>query len=141
MLNPKAGILKKLDRVRINDIFVDKFEREYAIFLLNLFKHHCPVVLRFPSIVEKPLIDVVKEERTEGGVGTDLGQILVKLKRLKFHMKQLNRKNSDLFERTNSWKIELKSVQQKIDASPFNEKLRVKVVVLKDYNEAVSDEE
>ncbi|GKB83822.1 RNA-directed DNA polymerase, eukaryota, reverse transcriptase zinc-binding domain protein [Tanacetum coccineum] len=52
-LNPKAGILKKLDRVMINECFIDKYPKAHAIFLPYLISDHCPALLIMPEGVVK----------------------------------------------------------------------------------------
>ncbi|GJY05164.1 RNA-directed DNA polymerase, eukaryota, reverse transcriptase zinc-binding domain protein [Tanacetum coccineum] len=52
-LNHKAGILKKLDRVMINECFIDKYPKAHAIFLPYLISDHCPALLIMPEGVVK----------------------------------------------------------------------------------------
>lgn len=105
MLNPTAGILKKLDRIMVNSKFAEVFDTANAIFLPNLVSDHCPAVLKFPKtitrkpkafrftnyIADKPyFLAKVEEDWSKGGEVNELYLISNKLKRLKPHMKQLN---------------------------------------------------
>ncbi|GJY17405.1 RNA-directed DNA polymerase, eukaryota, reverse transcriptase zinc-binding domain protein [Tanacetum coccineum] len=48
-LNPKACILKKLDRVMVNEKFLDSFQKAHAIFLPYIISDHCPALLTIPD--------------------------------------------------------------------------------------------
>ncbi|GJX69516.1 RNA-directed DNA polymerase, eukaryota, reverse transcriptase zinc-binding domain protein [Tanacetum coccineum] len=52
-LNPKAGILKKLDRVMVNENFIDTYPKAHAIFLPYLISDHCPALLSIHEGVVK----------------------------------------------------------------------------------------
>lgn len=68
----------------------------------------------------------MKSEWGKGVIGTDLNGILIRLKRMKAHMKNLNWKNGDLFEKVKKLKNELQNVQKQIDGQPFDKELRRK---------------
>lgn len=53
MLNPSAGILKKLDRIMVNGNFIMKFAKAYVTFLPNGISDHSPALLQFPQNREK----------------------------------------------------------------------------------------
>ncbi|XP_071708567.1 uncharacterized protein [Rutidosis leptorrhynchoides] len=50
--NSSSGILKKLDRVMVNDVFIDKFFDSYVLFQPYKILDHCPAVLKIPIGVE-----------------------------------------------------------------------------------------
>lgn len=73
----KTGILKKLDRILVNGMFIETYDKGNAIFLPKVISDHCPAVLIFPTsysrnskpfrlsnfIVDKPeFLDIIKEE-------------------------------------------------------------------------------
>ncbi|GKE20237.1 RNA-directed DNA polymerase, eukaryota, reverse transcriptase zinc-binding domain protein [Tanacetum coccineum] len=47
-----SGVLKKLDRIMGNEVFIDKFSDAYAIFQPYLISNHCPNVLVIPKTVQ-----------------------------------------------------------------------------------------
>lgn len=150
MMNPNNGVLKKLDRVMINSRFMEVFEKANALFLPNTVSDHSPVILQFPNqdgkvkkpfrfvnyIVDKPeFLGKVKDEWHKGGEGCNLVHIIAKLKRLKFHMKQLNWKPGNLFVKVQSLRGKLKKIQQELDLQPFNQELgKQQVQLLKEFN-------
>ncbi|GJV92190.1 RNA-directed DNA polymerase, eukaryota, reverse transcriptase zinc-binding domain protein [Tanacetum coccineum] len=48
-MNPKCKTLKKLDRIMINEDFMEKFPSSHGIFLPYLISDHSPVVLKIPK--------------------------------------------------------------------------------------------
>lgn len=67
---------------------------------------------------------------------------MIRLKRMKVYMKQLNWKKGNLFDRVILLRKKLKDIQQQIDKIPFTIQLRVKAAdILIKYNEVVEDEE
>ncbi|XP_071704187.1 uncharacterized protein [Rutidosis leptorrhynchoides] len=50
-----AGLLKKIDRVMANDIFIDRFTDAHVIFQPYRISDHCPAILKISrSVVSKP---------------------------------------------------------------------------------------
>ncbi|XP_071694760.1 uncharacterized protein [Rutidosis leptorrhynchoides] len=47
--NALDGILKKIDRVMANDVFINEYTNAYAVFLPYRISDHCPAVLKIPS--------------------------------------------------------------------------------------------
>lgn len=157
MINPQAGILKKLDRVMVSDKFIEEFDKSSATYLPNIVYDRCPAVLSLPSnivrkpkpfrfsnhVVDKPeFIEIVKEEWNKGGDSDNPRHIMSKLKRMKYSMKQLSWKKGDVFERDNKLKVELKRIQQLISMKPFDNELGEQVAkTLKEYKEVVDEEE
>lgn len=140
----------------VNNEFVTEHSTSTAIFLPNVVSDHCPMVLhmstnnvpkskpfRFANYIgDKPEFEeIVKNEWHKRVIGSDLNSILVRMKRMKVHMKQLNWKHGNLFDKVVLLRNELKEVQQQIDKYPFNIEFRVKAAdVLMKYNEAIEDE-
>ncbi|GKA41366.1 RNA-directed DNA polymerase, eukaryota, reverse transcriptase zinc-binding domain protein [Tanacetum coccineum] len=61
---------------------------------------------------------------------------------MKFHMKNLNWKHGNLYERVESWKVKLKNVQMQVDKDPHNVALKTEEArTLKEYMIAMQDEE
>lgn len=66
--------------------------------------------------------------------GWNMFRLFKRQKTLKHHMKQLNWKNGNLYERVACWKEKLKLIQTKVDADPSNLKLKEEeTVILKEY--------
>ncbi|GKD77098.1 RNA-directed DNA polymerase, eukaryota, reverse transcriptase zinc-binding domain protein [Tanacetum coccineum] len=121
--NPELGILKKLDRVMGNAVFVNDFNRSFANFLSYMTSNHCPAILVFPDVHNsKP-----KSFR---------------LKNMKKYIRRLNKSNGNVFEKAKFLKTELKRVQQSLDKDPHNAVLREEEMIYsKAYSDAVLDEE
>ncbi|GKC61593.1 RNA-directed DNA polymerase, eukaryota, reverse transcriptase zinc-binding domain protein [Tanacetum coccineum] len=69
-------------------------------------------------------------------------QVVKKLKSLKKHLNGLNLKNGSLFKRVVDLKEDLKAARANVDTHPHDSQIKMKVVeILKDYQEAVIDEE
>ncbi|GJR51139.1 RNA-directed DNA polymerase, eukaryota, reverse transcriptase zinc-binding domain protein [Tanacetum coccineum] len=51
--NPKCKTLKKLDRVMVNENFMDKFQQAHEIFLLYMIPDHSSIIVRIPNGVQK----------------------------------------------------------------------------------------
>lgn len=74
--------------------------------------------------------------------GHAMYRLVKKLKSLKPHLNKLNWKNGNLFVKVVELKKKLCDVQMKIDKDPVNRWFRdEEVEILKEYKEAVSDEE
>nr|GEV06785.1 RNA-directed DNA polymerase, eukaryota, reverse transcriptase zinc-binding domain protein [Tanacetum cinerariifolium] len=112
--NHNLDILKKLDRVIGNGNFINIFEKSYANFLPYMTSDHCPVILAFPE----------------------------RLKNMKLHMRRLNKRNGNVFEKEIFLKTELEIVQKILDKDPYNSLLREEeTVYCMAYTDAVLDEE
>ncbi|XP_071697485.1 uncharacterized protein [Rutidosis leptorrhynchoides] len=48
--NSLDGILKKIDRIMANDVFISNFGNTYAIFQPYRISDHCPAILKIPSV-------------------------------------------------------------------------------------------
>nr|GEX12402.1 RNA-directed DNA polymerase, eukaryota, reverse transcriptase zinc-binding domain protein [Tanacetum cinerariifolium] len=51
--NPKCGTLKKLDRIMVNEVFVEKFQQAHGLFLPYMIFDHSPIVVKIPNGVQK----------------------------------------------------------------------------------------
>lgn len=74
--------------------------------------------------------------------GCEMFKLVKRLKALKFHMKNLNWKNGNLYERVITWRSKLQVIQTKVDADHFNVALKeAEARIMKEYSLAVQDEE
>lgn len=143
----------------VNERFMEDYDTAKAVFLPNGISDHCPGVVNFPSyvvrrskhkpfrfanhITEKPeFLDIVKEEWGKSNIGEGMGKVMIKLKKLKYHMKKHSWKRENVFEKVKELKIELKNIQQLVNNKPFDLDLRKKASgLLKEYMESLEDEE
>ncbi|GKB72092.1 RNA-directed DNA polymerase, eukaryota, reverse transcriptase zinc-binding domain protein [Tanacetum coccineum] len=47
--NPKCSTLKKLDRIMVNEDFVDKFQQAHRMFLPYMISDHSPIIVKMPN--------------------------------------------------------------------------------------------
>ncbi|GKC71869.1 RNA-directed DNA polymerase, eukaryota, reverse transcriptase zinc-binding domain protein [Tanacetum coccineum] len=157
LLNPSSSILKKIDMVMGNNAFLSKYSTANVLFLPYGISDHSPAILKVPQAMKKKnksfrvsnyVIDkmefkeLVKEKWNIKIQRHHTYSLVKKLKSLKPHLHKLNWKNSNLFERVVVLKVKLYDVQSKIDMNPTDKDLRIEgVELLKDYKEAVLDEE
>ncbi|GJT13943.1 RNA-directed DNA polymerase, eukaryota, reverse transcriptase zinc-binding domain protein [Tanacetum coccineum] len=155
--NPELGILKKLDRVMGNAVFVNDFDRSFANFLPYMTSDHCPAILVFPDVhnskpksfrflnflAEKDnFLPIVKENWNVDVKGFSMFVLAKRLKNMKKYMRRLNKSNGNVFEKAKFLKTELKRVQQSLDKDPHNAVLREEEMIYsKAYSDAVLDEE
>ncbi|GJV90082.1 RNA-directed DNA polymerase, eukaryota, reverse transcriptase zinc-binding domain protein [Tanacetum coccineum] len=136
--NPQCKILKKLDRIFINDAFLQKFQAAHG----NGFPKK-KSSFRFRNFMaDKPeFINIVDEVWKEDIHGFHMYQIFKKLKKLKRPLKMPSWANGNVFDNVMNWKDKLKSAQAEIDKNPHDEKLRKDVILaLNEFVEASKDE-
>ncbi|GJW82362.1 hypothetical protein Tco_0146337 [Tanacetum coccineum] len=98
--DPNSGVLKKLDRVMSNSAFIDLFGSCYANFLPYVTSDHCPALLVISDVAG-----------------------------MKKHLRSLNKKNGNIYEKVKILIAELKKVQLELDTDPNNAKLREEEMV------------
>ncbi|GJY99382.1 hypothetical protein Tco_0516812 [Tanacetum coccineum] len=152
-----SGVLKKLDRIMGNEVFIDKFSDAYAIFQPYLISDHHPNVLVIPKTVQarrksfkfvnlvaikEDFLPVVSKKWCEEYAGCQMFNTVKKLKSLKRDLNRLAWKDGNLFENVQKLKDQLKDVQVRIDKEPNKKELRVEeALVLDEYVVALKDEE
>nr|GEY22846.1 hypothetical protein [Tanacetum cinerariifolium] len=119
MLNPDQGIFKKIDRVMGNNSFMGRFCNSTTHFIPHLTSDHCHAILNISKILAKKkrafrftnyiagkpeFWDIVKREWNIEVEGFQMFKTVKKLKAMKFHMKSLNSKHGNLYEKVNEWK-------------------------------------
>nr|GFA44405.1 hypothetical protein [Tanacetum cinerariifolium] len=125
-LGDYSGILKKLDRVLINEDFISKFPQAHAIFMPYLIYDHSPALLIIPNGMKRKkksfkFANYITEKE-------DFGKIV-------------EESNGNLVEKVQALKNELKSIQAAIDADPYDKSLREKgSAIMSSFMEAVKDE-
>ncbi|XP_071725901.1 uncharacterized protein [Rutidosis leptorrhynchoides] len=139
--NPECNVLKKLDRILINEEFLNKFPRAYGRFMPYLISDHSPAVLGIKSgiIIDKKsfrfmnyiaykdsFLDTVEEGWSKDLAGHDMFKLVKNLKNMKRSLKKLNWQNGDLHNKVSNLKEDLKLVQTNIDINPFDKELRHK---------------
>nr|GEW51521.1 hypothetical protein [Tanacetum cinerariifolium] len=104
MKNPELGVLKKLDKIMGNSQFISSYPASYAAFMPYLSSDHCPCILTHPELAKR-------------------------LNFMKKHIRDLNRKNRDIFYKANFLRTELGRVQECLDRDPSNVALREEEMV------------
>ncbi|GKD59750.1 zinc knuckle CX2CX4HX4C containing protein, partial [Tanacetum coccineum] len=137
--DPSAGILKKLDRILGNHHFVSDYPESYANFLPFNVSDHAHTILvmldgvrkknrafRFMNYLteKKGFIDAVKDNWKVLIKGYAMFVLARRLKFLKKHLRDLNRKNGDVFMKSKMLKEELARVQDALGKDPSNTSLR-----------------
>ncbi|GKA81855.1 gag-pol polyprotein [Tanacetum coccineum] len=155
--DPNNGILKKLDRVMGNGKFVDAYVNAFANFLPFGVSDHSPTVLVFPEVKsmknrafrflnylteKKEFITTVRDNWNVDIKGYAMFILAKRLKFLKKHMRDLNKKNGDVCEKVKCLKVELDRVQEALSNDPSSVHFREEELVYAEaYRKAVSDEE
>lgn len=157
LLNPSTATLKKLDRIMRNSKMIQVYPEAHACFLPYVVSDHSPAILVIPNcqerkkrsfrfsnyITDKPeFLPVVKEEWGKEVTGFKMFILAKKMKNLKKSLKKLSWKNGNLFEKVKELREKVKQIQTRLDNDVHNADLKKEsVAVLKEYNEAVMDEE
>ncbi|GJT01793.1 RNA-directed DNA polymerase, eukaryota, reverse transcriptase zinc-binding domain protein [Tanacetum coccineum] len=154
--SPKCSTLKKLDRIMVNEDFVDIFQLAHGVFLPYLISDHTPIVVRIPNGVQKrkgafrfsnfitekkeflPTVRSVWQMRFEGHT---MYRVVQKMKHLKRKLKKLSWMNGNVFERAEQLRSKVKESQTEVDRFPHDEGIKMKCwSVLKEYQEATKEE-
>ncbi|XP_071699385.1 uncharacterized protein [Rutidosis leptorrhynchoides] len=129
--NPKWGVLKKLDRILINDAFINTFPQAYGIFLPYLISDHSPALLGINKGIKRvkksfrfmnytaykdKFLETVAEDWSKDVQGFAMFRLVKKLNGLKSGLKKLNRSNGNLHVKVDSLKRELKEAQKMLKA-------------------------
>ncbi|XP_071739739.1 uncharacterized protein [Rutidosis leptorrhynchoides] len=152
-----SGVLKKIDRVMVNDEFLSMFPNAFTIFQPYRISDHSPAILKLPSnIVVKhkhfKFSNYIGEKEgfrncvVEGwNKQCDGHKMFVVVKKLRM-MKKSNRKlmwdKGNIHARVTNLRSKLDEVQKLLDLNPHltihreNERS-----ILKEFNEAIIDEE
>ncbi|GJS77046.1 RNA-directed DNA polymerase, eukaryota, reverse transcriptase zinc-binding domain protein [Tanacetum coccineum] len=120
---------QKLDRIMVNEPFMELFKDAYACFFPYLISDHSPVILSFPTTLYKKnkafkfenyvankdeFITVVKNGWELQTQGFELYKLVTKLKILKKPLNHLNWKNGNLTEKVERLSKELKEDEEKL---------------------------
>ncbi|GJX54535.1 hypothetical protein Tco_0282904 [Tanacetum coccineum] len=140
-----------------NKNFNFTFPVSFANFMPYLSSDHYPAVLCMPDVnTFKPrsfrfmnfLVDknefkeVVKDNWNIKIKGYAMFRLVNRLKNMKKHMRGLNKRNRNVFEKVKVLRAELAKVQECLDKDPSNNLLREEeMVYVHAYKEAVMDEE
>ncbi|GJS98853.1 RNA-directed DNA polymerase, eukaryota, reverse transcriptase zinc-binding domain protein [Tanacetum coccineum] len=112
-LNPTNDILKKIDKV----LGITMMSRKKKAFIFTNYIANKP---EFKEIMEK--------EWNIDTNGCKLYRLEKKLKAMKNHMKELNWKQGNLFEKVTKWRENMKDTQKEVDKDPSNDALKKKNV-------------
>ncbi|GJS99190.1 RNA-directed DNA polymerase, eukaryota, reverse transcriptase zinc-binding domain protein [Tanacetum coccineum] len=108
--NPNCRTLKKLDRIMINEAFLEKFPQAHSLFLPYVISDHSLVVLHFPNVMpkcrkafrfsnsiteKKEFLPNVKEEWEKDIEGYMMYRVAKKMNLLKPKLNQLRWKNGN----------------------------------------------
>ncbi|GJT20143.1 RNA-directed DNA polymerase, eukaryota, reverse transcriptase zinc-binding domain protein [Tanacetum coccineum] len=150
--NPNCVVLKKLDRILVNDEFMKQHQKAHGIFLPYGISDHSPAVLTihdgycqkskafgFSNFVanKDKFIDIVKDGWRDDVPGCHMFRLVRKLKNLKKPLRKLSWNQGNVHDRVNILKDELKKCQKAVDKNPFDKDVKIKAAqVLGDYMEA-----
>ncbi|GJX60481.1 hypothetical protein Tco_0291871 [Tanacetum coccineum] len=148
--NPDSSILKKLDRMMVNDEFLKVYYRAHGVFLPFLVSDHNAAVMIFPEGLPKKvksfrftnyiagkheLLDIVRKGWEEEIRGCQMFKVVKKLKSLKKPLNQLNWKHGNLFDKANALRDKLKVYQKEVENDPFNKEKRCATIkTLEEYS-------
>nr|GEX34492.1 hypothetical protein [Tanacetum cinerariifolium] len=122
LLNPNSSILKKIDRVTVNEEFIEEYLRAHAVFLPYGISDHSPAVLTCPQTIKaksrsfrfatyiadkEDFLGVIKDNWKTDVDGFTMFKLAKKPKSLKPAMNKLNWKNGNLFENVKKLKKDL----------------------------------
>ncbi|GKA33100.1 RNA-directed DNA polymerase, eukaryota, reverse transcriptase zinc-binding domain protein, partial [Tanacetum coccineum] len=154
--NPSCKTLKKLDRIMVNEAFIDKFQHAHGIFLPYMISDHSPIIGKIPNGVQKrkgsfrfsnfitdkkEFLPIVRSVWNKEIAGYNMYKVVHKLKMLKKKLKQLSWRNRNVFEKAESLRNEVKEIQKEIDLHPHDESIKEKSCqILEKYQEAIQDE-
>ncbi|XP_028087316.1 uncharacterized protein LOC114288025 [Camellia sinensis] len=129
-------IATKIDRVLVNESWLDKFPNSTAIFLPSTISDHSPAVVTVSDAVSsykkpfkffnfwskhKDFLSLVSNEWSQYIQGVPMFRVCQKLRNLKPGLRDLNKKDfSDISTRVLVAKSDLESVQCKLDKDPSN---------------------
>ncbi|GKC03028.1 RNA-directed DNA polymerase, eukaryota, reverse transcriptase zinc-binding domain protein [Tanacetum coccineum] len=158
--NPKAiipSVMKKLDRIMVNEQFIQEYSGAHAIFLPYLTSDHSAGILNIPKKASKKkksfrlanyicdkeeFIPIVDQERKKEVMGCHMYKSVKKLKMLKPILNTLNWKNGNLFNKVVKLRDIVKDKQRLLDKDPHNGNLKNDMVkTLNKYQDAMLDEE
>ncbi|GJZ35731.1 RNA-directed DNA polymerase, eukaryota, reverse transcriptase zinc-binding domain protein [Tanacetum coccineum] len=113
--NPKCKTLKKLDRVMVNENFMDKFQQAHGMFLPYMISDHSSIIVRIPNGVQKR-----KSSFRFSNFITDKKEFLPT-------------KYGDVFERAEKLREKVKECQKEVDMFPHDERIKDKSrIILKE---------
>ncbi|GJR68831.1 RNA-directed DNA polymerase, eukaryota, reverse transcriptase zinc-binding domain protein [Tanacetum coccineum] len=157
MRNPELGVLKKLDRIMGNAHFISKYANSFAVFMLYLTSDHSPAILTIPDLAVRrsksfrfanfladkaDFVDIIRENWDIDVKGYKMFKLARKLKNMKKYMRQMNRRNGNVFEKVKVLKDELSKIQCNLDKDPTIAVLKEEeMVYYSAYREAALDEE
>ncbi|GJR80695.1 RNA-directed DNA polymerase, eukaryota, reverse transcriptase zinc-binding domain protein [Tanacetum coccineum] len=119
--NPSCKTLKKLDRIMVNEAFIDKFQHAHGIFLSYMISDHSPMIVKIPNGVQKrkgsfrfsnfitdkkEFLPTVRSVWNKEIAGYNMYKVVHKLKMLKKKLKQLSWRNGNVFEKAESLRNE-----------------------------------
>ncbi|XP_071739438.1 uncharacterized protein [Rutidosis leptorrhynchoides] len=155
--NATTGILKKIDRVLVNDGFLSIYPNAYAIFQPYRKSDHSPSILKIPSLLPvKPKMfrfsnyvadqEGFKQCVVDGwGViveGHAMFQVVKRLRYMKKTIRKLMWTKGNIHATVCRLREELDKLQIELDRDPFSLPIReAEANKLKEFNDALWDEE
>ncbi|GJV80028.1 RNA-directed DNA polymerase, eukaryota, reverse transcriptase zinc-binding domain protein [Tanacetum coccineum] len=138
-----TGVLKKLDRIMVNEDFLDKYPQSHATFLPKIINPKRKTFKFANFIADKkefiPTVSKLWETEVEG---CQMFKTIKKLKELKRELRNLTWKDGNVFYRVKTLKNQLVEIQSKINKKHNDKELRMEESkCLQNYVEALKDEE
>ncbi|XP_071739330.1 uncharacterized protein [Rutidosis leptorrhynchoides] len=138
--NPLCNVLRKLDRIMINESYVTRFPQAYGVFLPFLISDHIPAILGVPNGVVKKrssfrfmnhiadrddFLHTVALKWNCNVEGHKMFQVVTKLKSLKKDLHYLNWKHGDVFQKVVDLREKLRKCQSEVESNPHDHDTRV----------------
>ncbi|GKC14605.1 RNA-directed DNA polymerase, eukaryota, reverse transcriptase zinc-binding domain protein, partial [Tanacetum coccineum] len=132
---PSTSVMKKLDRVMANDLFMDEYNQAYAVFHPFLTSDHSPHVMVIPLAMEKKkksfkfanfvadkgnFLPVVEKGWNLETQGCHMFKLVKKLRMLKVSLNKLYWKDGNVFDNVVKLRDKLKAAQIEVNEGDRN---------------------
>ncbi|GJT58055.1 RNA-directed DNA polymerase, eukaryota, reverse transcriptase zinc-binding domain protein [Tanacetum coccineum] len=143
--NSNCNVLNKLDRMMINEEFMQKFPKAFGVFLPYLISDHSPAVMtirdgvpkkqksfRFSNFIagKENFVEVVKKEWCDNIQGSSMYRFVKKLKLLKKPLNKLSWSKGNVFENVKQLRKKLKIIQAEVDKCPHDKKIKEEAILI-----------
>lgn len=153
-----VGVIRKLDRVLVNEHFLRKFPNSKAKFLAPKSSDHSPAILDIGGFVfvrkkfsfkfqnflvhRNNFLELVSKGWSGNGGGVMMYRVVQNLKRLKQIFRYEIKATGNLSSKVKELQLSLESIQLALDYDPFNDRLKAEEIkVARDYRSAALEEE
>ncbi|XP_071703868.1 uncharacterized protein [Rutidosis leptorrhynchoides] len=133
--NPLCNVLRKLDRIMCNEVFLVNYSNAYGIFHPFMISDHSPAVLGIPNglikrkksfrfmnhvAYKENFLKIVEEKWKSNVSGYKMFQVVSKMKYLKKDLNRLNWEGGNVFTKIKELKGKLKKCQSDVEKMPHD---------------------